>query len=317
MKPMIRNNEHRNQDRGRIKRFFSAILAVALGGAVLAPLEARWFDGRKPGTPPVIEIAYRALEPGEVILASYKSGQGIRKAFIRFRGRNYPLSGQGESGGFAFIGLDLTMEPGLYPMEITAERTGGRRDVIRREIVINRKEFPSKKLWVDPDYAVPPKEVEERIAREAELVAAVYSVVTPHWLGNGDFIVPHEGEPSPNFGQRRIFNDKPRSTHTGVDLAVPFGEPIKAANSGKVVLAGELYMSGKTVIIDHGLGVFSMYGHMSEILVKRGAPIEKGAVMGRCGSTGRSTGPHLHWGIRVLDARVDPFSFLGLGLSSR
>jgi murein DD-endopeptidase MepM/ murein hydrolase activator NlpD len=93
------------------------------------------------------------------------------------------------------------------------------------------------------------------------------------------------------------------------------GAPILAANAGNIVLASDLYFGGKTVIIDHGLGVFSSYGHMSKLLVKRGDAIAKGGLIGRAGSTGRSTGPHLHWAVRIFNARVDPFSLMALNIS--
>jgi murein DD-endopeptidase MepM/ murein hydrolase activator NlpD len=264
---------------------------------------------------PVIGLKYRSLRPGEVIVATLENGKGVRRAVFHFRGRDYELDNSAAAGeALVFIGLDLAIPPGSYPLSVTVERTGGVREVLHKDLVVEAKEFPSKKLWVKEDFAVPPKAVEERIAREAELVSAVYSRITPRWLGRGGFILPHEGKAFPNFGQRRIYNNKPHSTHGGVDIAAPLGAPIRAANAGKVVLASDLYLSGRTVIIDHGLGVFSSYGHMSKILVKRGGEIGKGDVLGKAGSTGRSTGPHLHWAVRIYDARVDPFSLLSLSL---
>lgn len=289
---------------------------AALALAFFAAAGAALFAARQ-DTPqgPVIGLRYRSLGPGEAIVATLENGKGVRRAVFHFRGRDYDLESIDAAGkSLVFIGLDLGIPPGTYPLTVTVERTGGAKELLRRDIVVEAKEFPSKKLWVKEDFAVPPKSVEERIAREAELVAAVYSRITPRWLGHGDFVLPHEGKAFPNFGQRRIYNDKPRSTHGGVDIAAPMGAAIRAANAGKVVLASDLYLSGRTVIIDHGLGVFSSYGHMSKILVKRGADVGKGDVLGKAGSTGRSTGPHLHWAARIYDARVDPFSLLGLGL---
>ena len=293
---------------GSRRTAFAVLLALA-AGASFYPLRPQSPSG------PVIGLRYRSLGPGEAVVATLENGRGVLRAVFHFRGQDYALDNSGSSAeALVFIGLDLALPPGTYPLSVTVERTGGLREELHKDIVVEAREFPSTKLWVKPDFAVPPKAVEERIAREAELVAAVYARISPHWLGRGDFALPHDGKAFPNFGQRRIYNNKPRSTHGGVDIAAPMGSPIRAANSGRVVLASDLYLSGRTVIIDHGLGVFSSYGHMSKVLVKRGEDVRKGDVIGKAGSTGRSTGPHLHWAVRIRDARIDPFSLLRLGL---
>jgi murein DD-endopeptidase MepM/ murein hydrolase activator NlpD len=97
-----------------------------------------------------------------------------------------------------------------------------------------------------------------------------------------------------------------------VDISAPTGTPVWASNSGEVALRSDLYFSGKTVIIDHGLGLFSLYCHFSKIKVKRGQVVRKGDIIGEIGATGRVTGPHLHWGVKILGDRVDPFSLLSL-----
>jgi murein DD-endopeptidase MepM/ murein hydrolase activator NlpD len=142
----------------------------------------------------------------------------------------------------------------------------------------------------------------------------VYSVREEKWLGEGAFERPHPGGMTPNFGEKRIYNNVPRSTHSGVDIEAAYGSPVRASNSGRVVLAKDLYFSGKTVIIDHGLGLFTFYCHFSRLNVSRGEMVKKGAVIALAGSTGRSTGPHLHWGVRLLGSRVDPAALLGLAL---
>ncbi|MCJ7645061.1 MAG: M23 family metallopeptidase [Candidatus Aminicenantes bacterium] len=281
---------------------FLTLLAGLSAAEIVLPSEKALFQVPSGAS---LELEFRSLQPGEVLLVSLPDPAGVRRAVVVFRDREYVLT---SALRFAFVGLDLGLEPGSFPMTVTFERTNGGRESVRRDIVVEAKEFPRKKLWVKENFALPPKEVEERIRREAELVAWVYGIITPRWLGDGAFFQPNEGKVFPNFGQRRIYNDAPRSTHTGVDIAAPQGDPIRAANAGKVVLASHLYLSGNAVIIDHGLGVFSFYGHMSKILVKRGQAVGKGDVIGKCGTTGRSTGPHLHWAVRVFDSRVDPFS---------
>jgi len=114
-----------------------------------------------------------------------------------------------------------------------------------------------------------------------------------------------------NFGARRIFNGEPRAPHAGSDLHAAPGTPVHATNRGRVVLAKNLFFTGNTVILDHGLGIDSLYAHLSRIDVKQGEIVRNGQVVGLSGATGRVTAPHLHWGMRVQNARVDPFSLVG------
>jgi murein DD-endopeptidase MepM/ murein hydrolase activator NlpD len=225
------------------------------------------------------------------------------------------LRGEEEAGeAFAFIGLDLGLKPGSHDFKMTAILQDGRVEALRHPLFIRDRKFPVKKLRVKSEFVTPPPEVEERIRREAELLQMVYSVVTENWLGEGAFEKPHPGESAGNFGEKRIYNNIPRSSHSGLDIAAPYGSPVRASNSGRVVLARDLYFSGKTVILDHGLGVFSIYCHFSELRVSRGQYVSKGDVLALAGSTGRSTGPHLHWAVRIRGSRVDPQDLLELGL---
>lgn len=126
----------------------------------------------------------------------------------------------------------------------------------------------------------------------------------PRW--RGPFIRPVTGEVGGSFGRRSIINNQPRASHSGIDLRGKKGTPIKATNSGVVVLTADHFFTGLSVVVDHGGGIQSMYFHMDEIRVQKGQTVSKGHVIGRIGSTGRATGPHLHWGVRVNGARVDP-----------
>ncbi len=116
-----------------------------------------------------------------------------------------------------------------------------------------------------------------------------------------------------NFGHRRVFNGQPRAPHSGADLRATTGTPIYAANRGRVVLAKDLFFSGNAVFIDHGYGLFTTYLHLSQIDVAVGEMVEQGQQLGLAGATGRVTGAHLHWGVRLVDARVDPFSLIASG----
>jgi murein DD-endopeptidase MepM/ murein hydrolase activator NlpD len=258
-----------------------------------------------------VELVFRALQPGEAVLAELTEPSAVKSLSIRLRGRDYRLSpGQ----PFAFLGLDLDLPVEPLPLELSEVKGTGEVEHIRDELAIAPKEFSSRRFRVDEAMLAPPSDETERVQREQVLVQAVFGIWNPDWLGDGGFVAPLSQEPFPNFGQRRIYNRKHTSVHAGVDIGAPWGTAIRASNAGRVVLASRLYLSGWTVILDHGQGVFTFYGHCSKFLVKRGDVVGKGQAIAKVGNTGRSTGPHLHWAARVGDSRVDPLSLLALPL---
>lgn len=293
-----------------------ALAAAVLSGAALtAPMAQQVRAPSLAPSGPIVRLAYRALQPGEPLLVFLEADKSVRSASVTFLGQTVELRPAPRSGQvFAFLGIDLQAKTGTHVLTVKVRRGGESVETVRKDLLVVERKFPSTKLTLDPDYVTPPASVQARIKREAELVALALSVVTPQWLGDGPFVWPHRAPSWSNFGQRRLNNNVLASLHTGLDLRVPFGEPIGAANAGRVALASDLYLGGKTVIIDHGLGVFSTYGHMSKLQVKRGETVKKGQAVGLCGSSGRSTGPHLHWSVRIHDARVDPEAMLRLPL---
>jgi murein DD-endopeptidase MepM/ murein hydrolase activator NlpD len=294
-----------------VKRKIVILLVILLAVSTTAPgIESL---SLKSSLGPEIEFRAVTFEPGQIVLARLLQGSGAEIVRIRFEGHNYEL-GPGTRGleSFALIGLDLGLKPGRHVFEVSVLGKDGAVEGLKQEFEVLSRNFPVKKLWVKEKYVTPPPEVTERIQWEAELLETIYSIVTPRWLADGEFILPHTAAMTPNFGERRIYNNVPRSTHSGVDISAPFGSPVVAANSGRVVLARDLFFSGQTVIIDHGLGLFTTYCHFSRLKVKRGDAVKKGDVVGLVGSTGRSTGPHLHWGVKVFDSRVDPLALLAI-----
>lgn len=256
-----------------------------------------------------VEMFAEALEQGQPVLFVLRSGE-TTAVILHFLGQKAVL--KPSAVPMAILAVDLDAKPGLYPLEMQVERGDGTLESFRREFEVRSRAFPSTRLRVKQQFVTPPRSEQERIRRESEMLALVFSLITPEWLGDGPFMAPHPVKPWPNFGQRRVTNNVLSSVHSGIDLPVPYGEPIRAANRGRVVMASPLYLSGLTVVIDHGLGVFSFYCHLSKLAVRRGEIVAKGAIIGACGSTGRSTGPHLHWSMRVGDGRVDPYAMLGL-----
>lgn len=289
-----------------------SILITALTAGSLGLFALQETD--RPGVPDIdVNLNFRSLEPGEIVRVSVEGDRIIRQAEVLFLGKTYVMGhGQNPDIWLVFFGLDLGLKPGTYPVEISLLFDDGSHHNLEREILVKAKEFPIKKLWVKQEYVTPPPDVLDRIQWESELLGQILSVFTLEWFGEGAFIIPSEGKANNNFGERRIFNNEPRSPHSGVDISSPYGAPVRASNSGRVVLAKDLYFAGKTVVIDHGLGVFTQYLHFSKILAKRGDFVRKGEVIGEIGATGRVTGPHLHWGVRVSGSRVDPFSLLYL-----
>lgn len=289
-----------------------ALAAVAAGAADDGPV-VRTIPGPSGAA---VTMSCRRLIPGEPVLFTLADGAGAAEATVVFLDQTVTLSADPAGGRtLGFAGIDLNVKPGRYPVSIAFTKDGGGFEGVREDIEIGGRDFPEKRLQVKQEFVTPPAEVRERLRMESEMVAWAYRQISPIWLGEGGFALPHPGRMAPNFGEKRIYNGVPRSVHSGVDIGAGLGQPILASNAGRVVLASDLYMSGKTVIVDHGLGVFTSYLHMSELLVKRQQLVDKGELLGRAGSTGRSTGPHLHWSVRVFDSRVDPRSLLELPLA--
>ena len=173
-------------------------------------------------------------------------------------------------------------------------------------VEVREGHFAKENLTVKKQFVEPNPEQEARAAAETKRLREIYDSVTPERLWNGPFRVPLDGEfKGSNFGKRRVLNGHPGSPHGGVDFPAPTGTLVHAAQKGRVVLAEELYFAGNTVIVDHGLGIYTFYCHFSEIDAKVGDEVVSGTVLGKVGATGRVTGPHLHWGLEVQRARVN------------
>jgi murein DD-endopeptidase MepM/ murein hydrolase activator NlpD len=205
----------------------------------------------------------------------------------------------------SLVGIDLDTKPGTYEAIITVD---GQRAT--QSLPVTRRVFPSRRLTVDPDLVHPPPEMQERVDREAKHLRDIWDRPARERLWTAPFVRPVPDEANSAFGTRSIYNGEARPPHTGADFLSPTGRPVKAPNAGRVVLADPQYFSGNTVIIDHGLGLFSMLAHLSQIDVKVGDTVTAGQIVGKVGATGRVTGPHLHWGVRLNNARVDPLSLL-------
>ncbi len=255
----------------------------------------------------------RALTPGEVILLSVHHEAKIQSIRARVFGRDivfFPSAKPGTWDGL--IGVDLETPPGEYRVELTVEEEGGETIRDSYPLQIFSRNFPARYLTVAEKYVNPPETVMTRIKLESEEVSAIVSQVSEerHWRGR--FIPPVPGAVISAFGKRSVLNGQPRSPHSGVDLRALSGTPLKAPGAGKVVCAKQLYFAGKTIIVDHGMGLYSTFGHLSSFAVRVGDQVRKGQVIGKTGKTGRVSGPHLHWSVRLNQSRVDPISLVAL-----
>jgi murein DD-endopeptidase MepM/ murein hydrolase activator NlpD len=211
------------------------------------------------------------------------------------------------------LGVDLEKPPGKYDLALGVQPAAG--DAVKCSIAVSvtAGKFSIEKLTVAPQFVHPNPEDTKRVNEEDERLRAIFTTATPEKLWRGAFRTPLPGiHTAKNFGRRRVLNGEAHSPHSGVDIPAPEGTPIHASQRGRVVVAENLYFSGNTVVIDHGLGVYTFYGHMSAIGVQAGDVVAAGAVLGKVGATGRATGPHLHWGLTVDDSRVNALQIVGV-----
>jgi murein DD-endopeptidase MepM/ murein hydrolase activator NlpD len=249
---------------------------------------------------------------GQALKLDVADRPGVGAVGVEWAGHTVPCV-KGAHGWWTVIGIDLDRPPGRDAATVSYRFGDGHVETDALEVVVEPKTFPTTELSVEQRYVELSPEDQSRAAREAAEIEGIYATVTEPALWSRPFIVPVDGVTGGrNFGHRRVFNGQPRAPHSGADLRADTGTPIHAANTGRVVLAKNLFFSGNAVFVDHGLGVYTVYLHLSKIYVEPGQIVERGQVVGLAGATGRVTGPHLHWGVHMVDARVDPFSLIGL-----
>ena len=215
----------------------------------------------------------------------------------------------------ALLGVDLELKPEGYPLTLTAKTESTEEISCSATIDVRAGTFATESLKVAPNFVEPNPEQLARAEAERQRLRAIFATVTPERLWDGAFHYPLAGiTTGGNFGKRRILNGKAGSPHGGVDFPAPTGTPVLAAQRGRVVLAEPLYFSGNTVILDHGLGLYTFYAHFESISVQPGELVDTGALLGKVGATGRVTGPHLHWGATLNRARTNPLQLISLPL---
>ena len=245
-------------------------------------------------------------------MLSYPTEPGLASVVVQWSGHAVPFVQRGDRW-LTTVGVDLDSRPGEHAVDVTFRFADGRSRTQREPIAVRSQQYPTTQLTVEERYVELNPEDQARAEREGAETNAIYDTLTAEGYWTEPFQIPVQGATDGrNFGHRRVFNGQPRAPHSGADLRAKTGTPIYAANRGRVVLAKDLFYSGNAVFIDHGLGLYTTYLHLSAIEVAVGDIVERSQRLGLAGATGRVTGPHLHWGVRILDARVDPFSLVRL-----
>ena len=216
----------------------------------------------------------------------------------------------------ALVGFDIDLAAGRVPWRVEIREPGRRARSLSGAVAVGPREFPVQRLTLPTPMIDLDPETERRAVAEGTTLRALYRTVTPERLWRGPFERPVAAdEPGSGFGSRRIINGQPRAPHGGTDYAAPRGTPVVSVNGGRVALVGDYFFQGRFVVVDHGLSLHTVYFHLDETRVEVGQRVARGQVLGTVGSTGRATGPHLHFGVQVGPARVDPERLLALPLS--
>lgn len=275
-----------------------AVLLVASSPVAARELGVTW----APATPRPGDAVWVAVTgvPDGATLAGSLAGRPL--AFFRHAG-----------GHAALGGLDVAVAPGMQDWRIETLVPGEPPRALTGRLRVSARTFAVQRLTLPPALVDLDPAAERRAAEEVARLRAVYATVTPERLWRGPFTRPVAGEGGgTGFGARRIINGRPRAPHAGADYAAPAGTPVVAANTGRVSLVADFFFPGRLVVVDHGLGLHTLYFHLETVDVGDGQRVERGQPLGTVGSTGRSTGPHLHFGVQLGGLRLDPVSLLDL-----
>ena len=279
-------------------------MGVFLGLIIVAQASAA------PGGELSISVSTRTPVLGDPVVVEVAASGAVDNLVLLWRGGTWPMREIAPGRYEGLIGVDLDDPEG--PAAVAAEGfLGGARFRAEAELKVSPREFPVQELTLPKGMAEFDDATLLRIAAEAaELSGRLSRVTPPRW--RTPFLPPVEEYRPVNFGARRVINGDPRMPHSAVDIRLPAGTPVRAIADGRVAFAGEQYFGGRSVVIDHGGGVFSLYYHLKEYSVVEGQEISRGDRVGSVGATGRATGPHLHFGVRVPGGRVDPTRLLAL-----
>jgi murein DD-endopeptidase MepM/ murein hydrolase activator NlpD len=275
-------------------------LAAAAAAALLAAPAAR--------AAPALRLVPDRLRPGDLVLVAVEGVAAPPEAAVAGR----PVRFFAVPGGFLGLApLPIDLEPG--PLEVEG-RAGPDGPLLRARAEVVPPGFPETRLTVAPRFVTPSPAQRRRMEADQAAFDAAFAVPFGPPAFAAPFAPPREDEVTAPYGQRRVFNGRQQGQHHGVDVAGAVGDPVLASNDGRVVLARDCYASGRSVVVSHGVGLFTVYFHLSRMDVRAGDAVRRGQAIGRVGKTGRVTGPHLHFGVKVDGLYVDPDSVYRLDL---
>lgn len=252
---------------------------------------------------------------GQVLVVKVPSDDELATAQGTFLGRTirfFTDPRHDEPKGFVgLLGIDLQDEPGTHDLTVELKQ-GEQSRTLSYSVSVLKEKFHVEHLTLPKDKVDLDEKTLARWKTEQEQVKTALASDSQTRLWQPGFVEPVNGKRTGIFGSVRIMNGQPRNPHNGEDIGAPLGTPVAATNDGVVKLTVDHFFSGKGIFLDHGLGFYSMYFHLSEVLVKDGEVVKAGQIVGKVGASGRATGPHLHWGVKLNGARVNPYALLDL-----
>ena len=259
-----------------------------------------------------VALSYRAglVQPGDVLHLAVAAPAGATAVTGTWHERAIPFVRDADGVWRTLLGIDVDAKSGPASLSLGVVVPGSAKLASTHTVTVSPKAVRTRRIRVNPKFVTPPKSALPRIEQETALLNALFRKASPERFWAPEAVRPVEGVAVSGFGVRSILNGQPRGPHNGLDLAAVTGTPVYAPTPGVVAFARDFYFSGNTVIVDHGQGLFSTMAHLSAFDVKEGDRVAKGALLGKVGATGRVTGPHLHWAVRLHGDRVDPLKLL-------
>ena len=293
----------RDRDRRKEKERSLSLVSVLI---LLFLFPSASFAGEAPWT--VLLRSPEVFQGGVVEIKVLGGDTAGVKGF--FRNQEIPFFREEDGSYAALLGVDLEEKPGRMVITIQGGSQDGGKSERLVTLRVRDKVFPRETLTTSTAFDDIGEATMKRIKEEQAHMTRLWGSVTPRRFWKGAFLSPVPGKITSPFGLRRIINGSPRSPHGGVDLKASLGTEIVAPNHGQVVLRDEFFFCGKSIVLDHGGGLYTTYCHLADFSVEKGSQVRKGDLIGWAGMTGRVTGPNLHWGVRLNGARVDPLELL-------